>query len=899
MKAGPFLVLCMIVPLALLAKSVPFTTTFDRAEASEPSQGGLPSRGTTTCVSVASDGTQGDDDSWESSVSAHGRYVAFYSYATNLVDGDTNGVSDIFVHDRQTGQTTRVSVDSGGSQATGGNSGSPSLSADGRYVAFGSRATNLVQGDTNGVGDVFVHDRQTGQTTRVSVDSDGTQGNNHSSSPSISADGRYVAFYSSAGDLIVGDTNGVGDIFVHDRQTGQTTRVSLHSEGTQGNNHSSSPSVSADGRYVAFYSDATNLVDGDTNGVGDVFVHDRQTAQTVRVSIHSDGTQGDHDSLWDSPISADGRHVAFSSYAWNLVDGDTNLVGDVFIHDRQTRQTTRVSMGSDGSQGNGTSLHPSISADGRYVSFSSQASNLVDNDTNGTDDVFLHDRQTGETTRVSVHSDGSGGNAYSSYSSVSADGLYIAFFSHATNLVDGDTNDAYDIFVHGRLGCAQFLQLPFDPQSQDLKGKCASSSPNSLNCISSMFDHEYPLLPPGPPTYGTEPITPTIGQWIMIFNGLKFYTAGEINSPTDYGYSGHNGIDFRLPHGSPVVAVAPGRVTATGSTLKIDHGNGYTSAYLHLSRFADDWIHTGVEITQADVDSKRVIAYSGTAGSGAHLHFGVLFETEVLDPFKWTGGFTDPWVADYAGPQSRYCLWSFGCSLPAAATPTNAANLALPDGSTTVSVPAGAVTDLTWLSLTLTPDPVAAPSAVPTGYSFDLSAQDISGNPVETFVLPLTIVINYAESIVDYVIENTLILHYWDDASQSWLPLPTMVDLGNNTATATTDHLTMFSLLGEPQNPAPTITSVSPTGGYSHLDTEITIEGTGFLPTPSVQLGIGELGVTFVDSTTLTAVVPSGYDAGLYDLIVTNPDAQEATLESAFVVNEPLTIYLPLVLKNY
>jgi Tol biopolymer transport system component len=217
----------------------------------------------------------------------------------------------------------------------------------------------------------------------VSVASDGTQGNSHSVSPSISADGRYVAFSSLASNLVPGDTNGKQDIFVHDRLTGQTTRVSVASDGTQGNGDSDFASISADGRYVAFSSLASNLVAGDTNGTWDVFVHDRLTGQTTRVSVASDGTQGNEDSI-GVEISADGRYVAFTSLASNLVAGDTNGTWDVFVHDRLTGQTTRVSVASDGTEGNGHSLYGlSISADGRYVAFASVASNLVSGDANG------------------------------------------------------------------------------------------------------------------------------------------------------------------------------------------------------------------------------------------------------------------------------------------------------------------------------------------------------------------------------------------------------------------------------------------------------------------------------------------------------------------------------------
>jgi Tol biopolymer transport system component len=406
--------------------------------------------GTTTRVSVASSDTQGNGDSDDPSVSADGRYVAFESEATNLVSGDTNDWGDIFVHDRQTGQTTRISVASGGTQGNGG-SYDPSISDDGRYVVFESTANNLVSGDTNGFCDVFVRDRQTGQTIRVSVVSGGTQANDGCYDPSISDDGRYVTFESEASNLGYGDTNNECDIFVHDRQTGQTTRVSVASGGTQGNDGSYDPSISADGRYVVFESIASNLVSGDTNGKCDVFVHDRQTGQTTRVSVASGGTQG-NDGSYDPSISTDGRYVAFESEASNLVSGDTNGECDVFVHDRQMGQTIRVSVVSGGTQGNDGSYDPSISTDGRYVAFESPASNLVSGDTNGEWDIFVHDLQIGQTTRVSVASGGSQGNDWSADPSTSADGRYVAFESTANNLVIGDTNGERDVFVRDRMG---------------------------------------------------------------------------------------------------------------------------------------------------------------------------------------------------------------------------------------------------------------------------------------------------------------------------------------------------------------------------------------------------------------------------------------------------------------
>jgi len=405
-------------------------------------------------VSVSSAGLEGISDSDRPAISADGRHVAFASLASNLVSNDTNGADDCFVHDRQTGQTVRISVDSAGLQCNG-ESSHPAISADGRFVAFVSAGTNLVPGDSNGRRDVFVHDRHTGQTRRVSVSTAGAQGNADSELPSISADGRFVAFSGAASTLVAGDTNLHEDVFVHDLLTGRTSRISADSFGVQGNDHSRTPSLSADGRIVAFASQASNLVPADTNHQMDVFVHDRSTALTSRVSVSSLGTQS-HGSGNDLSISADGRFVVFESSATNLVSGDTNGYQDVFVHDRGTLQTSRVSVNSAGVQGNGRSNSRSISADGRFVAFASYAPNLVPGDANGHRDAFVHDRWQSQTFRVSVSSAGGEGNDASWLPSISADGKCIAFLSAARNLVPGDRNLVNDAFVRDRTS-AQFL----------------------------------------------------------------------------------------------------------------------------------------------------------------------------------------------------------------------------------------------------------------------------------------------------------------------------------------------------------------------------------------------------------------------------------------------------------
>jgi Tol biopolymer transport system component len=398
-------------------------------------------------VSVNSLGEEGNNDSYSPILSADGRHVFFYSVATNLVLTDTNGFwgYDVFVHDRETGETIMVSINSIGEQ---GNDAStrPDISADGRYVVFESLATNLVISDTNNTEDVFLRDRQIGITTRVSVSSTGEQGNSYSDSASISADGRYIAFTSNANNLVASDTNNRPDIFVHDRITGVTERVSVNSQGQEGNYSSNSGRLSTDGRYIVFHSLADNLVPDDTDGFQDIFVHDRLTGQTGRVSISSLGIQGNAHSLYGD-ISATGRYVVFTSEATNLVTIPLNSSMNVFIHDRATGQTALVSQNTAGIAGNHWSSFSRFSGDERLVIFHSQASNLVSGDTNSANDVFVFEVPTGYILRVNTTPDGEQGNGNSGQGASDDTGKIVVFESEASNLVLNDANGELDVFV--------------------------------------------------------------------------------------------------------------------------------------------------------------------------------------------------------------------------------------------------------------------------------------------------------------------------------------------------------------------------------------------------------------------------------------------------------------------
>ncbi len=429
-------------------------------------------RATTTLVSVNKEGTDsgsGNDFSSYSAISANGRFVVFDSLADDLVTTDTNGVRDVFVRDLQSETTTLISVNKDGTDSGTGEAFEPSISADGRFVAFRSYAADLVAPDTNGREDVFVRDLQNGITILVSINKEGTDsGAGGSFNPSISADGQFVVFESTAPNLVATDTNGDRDVFVRDLQSGTTTLISINKDGTDSGRrigHSGGvwgsflPVMSTNNRFVAFTSSATDLVSTYSNSMYDVFVRDLQSGTTTLVSVNTEGTGSGYGSSGGSAISADGRFVAFHSSAPDLVDTDTNGWHDVFVRDLQSGTTTLVSVNKEGTDsGAGASDEPSISADGRFVVFDSVANDLVATDTNGEMDVFVRDLQSGTTTLISVNKDGTDSGSVCFWGSylpvISADGRIVVFESCADDLVATDTNGASDIFV------SQIFQAP-------------------------------------------------------------------------------------------------------------------------------------------------------------------------------------------------------------------------------------------------------------------------------------------------------------------------------------------------------------------------------------------------------------------------------------------------------
>jgi Tol biopolymer transport system component len=415
----------------------------------------------TTLVSRASGaaGAVGDSNSFESSISADGRYVAFHSNATNLDPDSDDGVTDVFVRDLETNTTTLVSRASGAAGAVGDfGSNDPSISADGRYVAFHSAAHNLDPDSDDGITDVFVRDLETNTTTLVSRASGaaGTVGDLDSDDPSISADGRYVAFDSDAINLDPDSDDTVPDVFVRDTQANITTLASRASgaAGDVGDGASVDAAISADGRYVAFESDADNLDDDSDDAFPHVFVRDLQASNDTTLVSRASGAAGDvgDDGSQEASISADGRHVAFRSAADNLdPDSDDDFL-DVFVRDTQADITTLVSR-ADGAAGavgdGGPSLDPSLSADGRHVAFQSYADNLDPDSDDGFPDIFVRDLVASTTSLASraTGAAGAAGDGLSGSPSTSADGGRVAFDSNADNL-DPDSDDGVsDVFV--------------------------------------------------------------------------------------------------------------------------------------------------------------------------------------------------------------------------------------------------------------------------------------------------------------------------------------------------------------------------------------------------------------------------------------------------------------------
>jgi hypothetical protein len=399
-----------------------------------------PALAASTTVRISSDPAGGPGKGFNNfaSVNASGRYVTFNSTAANLVPGDTNTTSDIFLRDRTTGATERISVSSTGAQANSFSPGPASLSSTGRYVVFASAATNLVPGDTNNEIDIFIRDRKAKTTKRVSVSSNGVQPKRDSYGASVSADGRYVAFSSFAENLVNKDLNGKRDVFVRDLKTGKTRLVSVRRDGKQGDGESTTPLISDDGRYVAFLSTSTNFGTTNLSGGNDAYVKDLKTGALDLVSLNSQGKQ-----FYAGPaelsMSGDGRYVAFT--AFELFP----FQPQVYVRDRKLKTTVMASVAPDGSPSNGGGLRVSISANGMFVAFTSGAHNL-DPNAPFFENVYVRDLRAKTTTLAGRTS--SGGYILGHQSEPAMSNSGVAFRAEVPGIVSGgdDSANLYQVY---------------------------------------------------------------------------------------------------------------------------------------------------------------------------------------------------------------------------------------------------------------------------------------------------------------------------------------------------------------------------------------------------------------------------------------------------------------------
>lgn len=408
--------------------------------------------GVNELVSVDSSGTQANGyTNANNAISADGRYVAFDSTATNLVSGDTNGYTDVFFRDRAAGTTIRVSVSSSGAQGNDDSYG-PQISYDGRYVVFSSNATNLVSGDTNAATDVFRYDAQTGTTDLVSKNFAGAFGDRASYYPDVSAEGRFITFTSHASNLVSG-IGGVGhqpQVFIKDMVSGAVRALSTSSGGAEGNGQSLAPRISCDGGTVVFSSDASNLVSGDTNGYTDIMLVSLGWSQDIIKNV----TLGANSSSKAAQVSCDGNYITYDTNASNILSSDTNGTGDVVRYNRLNDQNDAVSVTSSGVLGNSQSQYGSVSGDGRYIAFQSSATNFDGRTSSFMTNVFIRDMKA-QTTELLTVSLGNLGVGLAQNPAISDDGSYASYQSNAENtpsnstkgIVASDANGYPDIFT--------------------------------------------------------------------------------------------------------------------------------------------------------------------------------------------------------------------------------------------------------------------------------------------------------------------------------------------------------------------------------------------------------------------------------------------------------------------
>lgn len=854
-------------------------------------------------ITLGVDGMPGNGWSSAPALSPDGRFVAFYSWAGNLVPDDTNAVQDAFVYDRQTQTMARVSISSAGRQGNDRSGDSragvrPALSADGRFVAFHSDATNLVETPVAGT-QVYLHDRETGTTSLVSaagVEDEKVAGDGDSIQPALSADGRFVAFQSRAQNFMpqpsapehrlehrpehLAET---WQIWLLDRATGEMTLVSQGQDpqaengadtqatqgGAWGNGDSTWPSLAGDGQRIAFQTTATNLMTRNprtlhAQHVQEIMVFDRPGGEMWRASVSSMGLPGNRDASLPA-LALDGRYVAFVSAASNLVNDDANDVADVFIHDLQTRHTSRVSVRVTGVW---TGIEadapvtgpPAPSADGRLVAFVSQAANLLPASTAATvaedgpvaAQAYVHERRAPETHRLDgrildpqgqpiaqaviragPHRAESGIDGRYHFPAL-VGGTYALTAEHdrfsfspprrVTSVLRATQHVDFIGFA-GIDPAHAFLDLPLAYDGSPATFLQALRDTSEGGLVDAWFDHAYP-------DYSK---TGSILLWDGRLRDVAHYN-DELGCYQRRCYDGHDGIDFPYraklvdrsigPLAIPIFAAAPGRVVHVIDDCRqadrwcnggygnevilyhnLDHDNGYFTRYSHLDR---------VDVApQTLVARETQLGLMGSTGNshGIHLHFGVHRDNgnarwdggEVdlpVDPFGWAGTQPDPWVADRGGPVSHW-LWLHHPTTDAALVGSMGGVVRDVAGHVRVEVPGGAFQGQARFELA----PAAPEGAMPAdvrsvGRGFWLrildwlaGPQEPGGNPLNPDQ-PLTIHISLEDLDLRHLALEQLTIYRWTSTAHARVPLPTTVNKEDMTVSAKTDRLGNFDLQG-------------------------------------------------------------------------------------------------------
>ncbi|MFN4261788.1 MAG: PKD domain-containing protein, partial [Gemmataceae bacterium] len=579
--------------------------------------------------------------------SPDGRYIAFESEANDILPGDNNGAKDVFLYDQWTGDIILVSRSLSGGFANG-KSDKPVFSPDGRYIAFQSDASNLVAGDTNGQKDVFLFEIDTGIITRVSVTASGVEGNGKSDNAVFSPDSRYVAFQSDASNFATVDNNNASDVFIKDLQTGNLILVSTRGAGRTANAKSEKPIFSPDGSVLAFISLASNLqgVTGDTNARMDLFLYNLSSGTITTVTPGANGhTKG------DISFSPDGRYIAFQSDASNLVPGDANNKTDVFLYDRWENTITLVSATSSGASGNGKSEKPVFSPDGRFVAFQSDAFNLVHNDINGKKDVFLYEIATGKVSLVSITPDGYSGNGESKNPSFSPDGNRIAFDSKANDLVDNDFNDDQDVFVRdlerqitilisvnglGLSGNGKSEKPVFSPAGGYVAFESEASDLIPVDVNGKVKDVFLSNLPEFPDAIIIDEVGLPDGVGDLVHENEPFTLTGSFRNTAG---SGSHTVTIDWDDGTPntVLHLAPGEFTFSAPHVYPDDDPSGTKSDVRA---------ISITITDGDEMEKTIFYFLSVLNLDPIVSVGSNQTIVEGNPVTVTGSFTDPGPLD-------------------------------------------------------------------------------------------------------------------------------------------------------------------------------------------------------------------------------------------------------------